>query len=346
MLADLGSRMTLGVTEDPRWVHIGTLAFLFRPGTLSVRPGLFFLLREGFVNSKIIILTGLLLILILVFFRTNSQSSSDSIEREQTTVPAISSGSAGETSSLSPAKTDAPIPESYPFAELSLEQKLQKELSFTPYSVYPFSPYDVYQENIEAAEDGNLESQFLVARAMQECMAVPNSAGRLQASSPRLSVRALEIVSARYERCEPLFHEIVSPEQEYFRWIKAAIAGEHELALARDVLLHRFNEYSYEDAKRIFRDALYAHSTNQEVYSNLAGYYANHARRAQYKNENQAASYLRCKYAVSCDLDSHMQRLRTEFQEHQVKEIIGISQAFEVAIRERDWVVLGLENGG
>ncbi len=189
-------------------------------------------------------------------------------------------------------------------------------------SIYPILPHDQYNEHIARAVDGNSNSQYMVARAIFECLRVPNKEYAAELKSRFYNdVELWKKLESDAEYCEELF-SLIPPqdiEEAYNTWMSKALKNGHKMALA----FHWFeNIHSFprDKAREILENAIY--SSDPAIFILISAYYSAYvSEQRDTANTEKAWQLVHCDKSSSCNTEKLYNHMRQNSFEYEFEEI-------------------------
>lgn len=230
------------------------------------------------------------------------------------------------------------------------DQKLDNSVTTTP--------LDVYNEYIEAAEDGFAEAQFIVSRALNQCgflIARFNSEDQ-EALRKIIGDEALKSILSKHKKCRPLGElvgtaNINALEKE---WLQKAAEQGYALAKINNLIHLRIAHLTDEtnafpaqsDMVAVLHQA-FADSKGNNLLE-VEAYWAALVFSSEYYNEaryfERDAWYLIwCKKSNSCDYPDTLNWSSDRYRDHDVEALIERGEEIERAIDEEDWYTLAFD---
>lgn len=158
-----------------------------------------------------------------------------------------------------------------------------------------------YEENIEAARDGDPVSQYEVSRALFECKRIPTpSALENYVASGAIDAETGAAIQVSMDRCQKIIDNVPNILEESSRWLAESANTGFPLAKARHAL---FNPEDYSQAE--IRDIMQAVISEQtaDAYSMIVSYIANYD---ETNDVNYAAwSLIACEANPNCNINAY-----------------------------------------
>ncbi|WP_143327905.1 hypothetical protein [Colwellia polaris] len=147
-------------------------------------------------------------------------------------------------------------------------------------SIYPISPLELYQNNIEKAELGDPKSQYLVARAIRECKGLANESKVQELTNENLvGEDVLLVIKAHASYCKDFVEAFPTIELDdwnsHYEWLVKAKENNNHDAMAWYMDLHP-DQFSQEQALDILSNAFDSRKSDDFlVYTNALTYISN-----------------------------------------------------------------------
>ena len=203
-------------------------------------------------------------------------------------------------------------------------------------TVYPDLPLDVYLENVEAANDGDVEAQYRVFQSLDECdHAVRNEEDLEFEDTSRYPSGFQEEMTYRYHRCKDL-HAMLQDDLKTQKnhWYSQALRAGHPLVAGHYSLL-RTTDLSM--ARISVTTALT--SGKHEAFE-LAAIYVGKTQGDMDPLKSLPWEYLGCERNPGCSIEAFEEQILTVMHQHDIEDIVGKARAIEMKITQRDFLSL------
>lgn len=202
-------------------------------------------------------------------------------------------------------------------------------VKFLTNSVFPNTPLDVYLKRIEKAEDGDVDAQYDVYRALLECQFALKDETRLREfETGAYNQSVVDEIKFRTERCSALRTVVANPDAERKKWFSEAYANGHPLAMA-------YHQSVYGTDLALTRAAVAEALTRSRVYEayEAAAIYMGRIQGDFAPLSVEPWSYLACTHNPGCDIDAYEEEiLLAKYAPHDLTKIATEASAIEAAI--------------
>lgn len=203
-----------------------------------------------------------------------------------------------------------------------------------PNSVYPEHPFELYLDNIAAAQDGDVEAQYQVLRALRECDDIYRSEEQIRELASRSSEsHAVQALRYRLGRCTEM-HDLFDNEElaaQRKHWYQAALANGHPIVRSEYLLLYTDNVV---DARETLAIALT--SGHHEAIS-LAAIYVSKISGTVDPLASLPWEYLACEKNPGCSVDSITGLLGDHFHQHDIDDLLRKVDVIKAHLASRDF---------
>lgn len=260
-----------------------------------------------------------------------------------------------ETLKANPATTAAQIPTSTetpadtPDHRHALDQlydtafnNIRLEVSVPPPgtgNIHPLKPEDLYLANIEKAREGDVESQYQVSRALNECRRAPPPEAMSQIRD-RVGAALATQVETVIEFCKPLWELVPHARirDEYQNWFDQALLQEHPVAQS---LYWRQHPDAFDQAQvKGFLERALMHN-DPEIYVLVGGYYSQFE-----QDRHQAISwhYVNCILGDFCNRDIFTEHLESFLSVRDIEDALREGQTLIEKINNKQAIELSGSN--
>ena len=211
------------------------------------------------------------------------------------------------------------------------------------------TPARVYRQYIEAAEDGDPTSQFLVAKSLETCDYPRPSKQQLEAMERDQNVKqsTRDLVYDRIARCEELYKMMPDTvtREAHQSWRKTAAAnGSHIAMLEIETQSHAASvdwERIVELIPRAFEEAGHDSYLRRKVIFSLNSYINT---MGEWRNDDRLAwGYLVCRYTPDCPESAYFnEAFDNSYRDHEVQSFIDRAMEIDKAIDDSDWDTVDL----
>lgn len=207
-------------------------------------------------------------------------------------------------------------------------------------SIYPISPFTLYQKNITNAEKGNAKAQLLVARALKECKGVSDKEKIQMLKDQNVVIpEIIASLEAHLEYCAELVQIIplskLNDWNTHYKWLIDARNNGDINAEAWYFDIHP-EQYNQDQAFELLDAALAqgSHLNDLFLYTKIPSYIAQY--QSDYETLYSSWQLAICKSQQQCDVNVMEAYARNQDDAYIVEQIKEQSDQIALAIKKGD----------
>ena len=237
-------------------------------------------------------------------------------------------------------RLEEPPSHANPNSELSSEVSSADGFSEPEEGTQAFRPDELYAEYVDEADAGNLDAQYVLVTALDECRRGASTEEDIAALERRaVAEKVLQAIEDRFHRCKHLRDAVPNVETEYQQRYQAARDGQHPLVLVKQ------RGISVDEKRRRVMQAITRQYPESHLYARAymeaAILYREYPEMLDIHRE-EAWLLMGCEADFHCDSQKEREYLREKYHAHDYDEIVAIEASIRRAIGQQDWNDLGL----
>ncbi|MCZ6874399.1 MAG: hypothetical protein O7G88_12860 [bacterium] len=203
---------------------------------------------------------------------------------------------------------------------------------------HAWNPFDIYEQNIEAALAGDRDSQYAISLAFRYCLPAPREASEIDdAMHNGASNSTINLLTVRYQNCEAMRIRFSDFDQPYDEWMTSAQNYRQPLAMLSLA-------ETQEERKVLIGEALRANYDDpllrSETYRKMAEFYGLYP---GYEDiiQREAWFLLYCEERRDCDATRRLALIEPYYLQNQFEAITATARHIKSRLAVGDLETLG-----